>query len=240
MRIKGIGLAIGCMLPFAAALVPAASLAQSPDLKGRLSACQTDLATLCPGVDAGASRKVQCLAEHRAKLSPDCGLAVDIRLARKSARDALEAGIASGAVPLPAGPGDGKAPGATAPTTAPPAAKQTSPLAGLSRVALGACRADIEALCGSVAKGGGDRIRCLRESLAKVTPACAEALAVIDRIRADVTAACAADRKRLCQDGPVKGLACLQANRDSLSPACAAVIGAIPGIATSGTGSDKR
>ncbi|HRD78086.1 MAG TPA: hypothetical protein PK264_19460, partial [Hyphomicrobiaceae bacterium] len=55
-----------------------------------MAACQTDLATFCPGIEAGGGRKMKCLAENRAKLSPECGVTVDLRLARKAAKGAME------------------------------------------------------------------------------------------------------------------------------------------------------
>lgn len=42
-----------------------------------------------------------------------------------------------------------------------------------------ACKTDIQTLCGDVEKGKGGAMRCLRENVAKTSPACGEALAAL-------------------------------------------------------------
>lgn len=39
---------------------------------GRLATCQSDLATLCAGIEPGKGGRVKCLRENQARLSPDC------------------------------------------------------------------------------------------------------------------------------------------------------------------------
>lgn len=61
-----------------------------------------------------------------------------------------------------------------------PAAAQsapTQPPPSAQRGAAAACRADYDALCASVAPGGGRIVACLRQHAAQLSPACREALA---------------------------------------------------------------
>lgn len=60
-----------------------------------------------------------------------------------------------------------------------PAAAQgapTQPAPSAQRGAAAACRADYDALCASVAPGGGRIVACLRQHAAQLSPACREAL----------------------------------------------------------------
>lgn len=58
-----------------AALPPAAAPTPVPT-RGNMRACRTDAATMCSTVQAGGGRKIKCLMDNQAKLSPDCAAAV--------------------------------------------------------------------------------------------------------------------------------------------------------------------
>ena len=49
----------------------------------------------------------------------------------------------------------------------------------LRKQARQACKTDVQTLCGSVEHGKGAAMRCLRENVAKTSPACSQALAAL-------------------------------------------------------------
>ena len=55
---------------------PAAALPALVPVRGAMRACRTDMATLCATIATGGGRKLRCLMDNQAKLSPDCAAAV--------------------------------------------------------------------------------------------------------------------------------------------------------------------
>jgi hypothetical protein len=141
--------------------------------RGALAACGTDLATFCPGSEAGGGRKMRCLMDNRAKLSPACATSVDARLSQRAAR--LGGTDVAQATP---GTTPGTAPGATPPPAASPATpiQAATPAARPIRASMRACRTDTATFCASVEKGGGRKVKCLIENQAKLSPDCAAAI----------------------------------------------------------------
>lgn len=121
------------------------------------------------------------------------------------------------------------------------------------RAAMGACRADMQTLCGTVERGKGQKLACLIENRAKASPECQSAITAVETARSGKAAdraakraeggkggkggkgkmaVCRADSKALCADverGGGRKLACLKANEAKLTPDCAAVVKAMPG-----------
>jgi Cysteine rich repeat len=158
----------------------------------------------------------------------------------------------------------------TAAPSAPPAAPGTAPAASApapveagqggrkrgerreGRAAMGACRADMQTLCGTVERGKGKKLACLIENRAKASAECQTAITAVETVRASKAAdkaakraegggkkgkgggkmaVCRADSKALCADvekGGGRKLACLKANEAKLTPDCAAVVKAMP------------
>ena len=176
---------------------------------GAKAACATDLATFCPGIEAGGGKKMACLSANQAKLSPACAASVE---ARRSARNARLG--TSQVAQAPA-----------APSASPPASVAPPAAALPTRGNMRACRADMATLCGSVEKGGGRKVKCLIENQAKLSPECAAAVSVGKTQVKNAKAACQDDAAKLCASakGPAR-LQCLMSNKAQLSPACATVV----------------
>jgi hypothetical protein len=120
------------------------------------------------------------------------------------------------------------------------------------RAAMGACRADMQSLCGTVERGKGNKMRCLIENRAKASADCQTAIAAVASARSGKAAAkaakraelggkrgerggrmaaCRADSKALCADverGGGRKIACLKANEVKLSADCAATVKSLP------------
>ena len=138
-----------------AALIGSAS-AQDAAPKGRgIAACRTDAATFCGAVEAGRGKRMACLKENQAKLSPECAAVVEAR-GTKGAAAATSAAPASGPTGQPAGEKAAK---------------------GKDGGRMAACKADRQTLCAGVQKGGGAIVKCLRDNKEKLSPACGEAMA---------------------------------------------------------------
>jgi hypothetical protein len=197
-----------------------------------MGACRTDLATFCPGTEAGGGKRVQCLAANKDKLSPACSIAIEARLTKAGAKQTAKADAA--AAPSATAPGTPPVAQAqsTAPTAAnpgvtlPPAAaapnlKAAIPAGPRGPGAMAVCREDLKALCGTLAAGSGGKMRCLRDNQAKLSPECGAAVSAKKEVGQQTRAACKEDAQRLC--GAVKGperRACLVKNDAQLSPAC--------------------
>ena len=124
------------------------------------------------------------------------------------------------------------------------------------RAAMGACRADMQTLCGNVERGKGKKLACLIENRAKASAECQTAITAVEAARAGKAddkagrradggqrgegrrgerggrmAACRADSQALCADverGGGRKIACLKANEAKLTPDCAAVVKTLP------------
>ncbi len=81
---SGTGQPPGTLAPPAAASRDAALPKASP-LKANMRACRTDAVTFCGSVEKGGGRKVKCLVENQAKLSPECASAISSVQAQKQA-----------------------------------------------------------------------------------------------------------------------------------------------------------
>lgn len=183
--------------------------------RGRLAACRADVQALCKGVEAGGGRKMACLSENMAKLSPDCAAIVQARAdgnserggrGRMGGRSALGAGAAGAGAEVAQAQGQGApAPGVAG---APPAVNAApgstvngaAPQAGAPQggVSGGGAPASASApFAKGEGKGGRQRM-----------------------------AACRTDVATFCQNAEKGGgrMRCLKENQAKLSPECQAVL----------------
>lgn len=126
--------------------------------RGRMKACRTDAATHCADAAKGSGRR-QCLQANVAKLSPECQAALASNEGRGKGKG--KGGPGRKAMGLGKGEDLGKGEGRGK---------------GKGEGRRAACRSDVQTLCAGVAKGGGGIGKCLRENVAKLSPACAEAV----------------------------------------------------------------
>lgn len=78
-------------------------------------------------------------------------------------------------------PASATAPAAAAPAAAPAAA--ASPEDAAKQKRFEACRDDLKTYCASVEKGGGRKVKCLKENEAKLSASCKATLADIEKDR---------------------------------------------------------
>lgn len=142
--------------PKAAAATQKPSDAQTAAIR---SACRSDYEKNCASVPPGGAASLQCLQKSMSKLSPSCQKAVS----------AVGGGAASA-------PATAAAPAADAPPPAPLVLRPMRPREELF-VLRSACGADVRALCGGVAPGGGRIVQCLAVRSASLSPACKDVLA---------------------------------------------------------------
>ena len=137
--------------PKAASSVKQPSSAQVSAIR---AACRADYPNVCAGVPTGGAPALQCLENNMTKLSANCQKAV---------------AAATGAAAAPAVAG---APAAAAPAAAP--ALVLRPMLPREElfVLRSACGADVRALCGGVAPGGGRIIQCLAVRAESLSPQC--------------------------------------------------------------------
>lgn len=93
----------------------------------------------------------------------------------------------------------------------------------------GACKADIERLCGKVDKGDGRIRKCIMENKDKLSPACKARLEKRKELRKENRSqfreACKADHQKLCKGKKGKeGMRCLMENKAQLSSSCKTVM----------------
>ena len=169
-----------------------------------MAACRGDMATLCAGVERGGGRKIKCLKDNQAKLSPGCQSAI------QNVLDQHGAGAGPKAAAAPGEPG---AQGPSTPSQTPVKIKQ-------------ACQSDIATVCVGVAPGQGGIAKCLKQNAGSLSPACSAALAqrkeMTEMLKKTVKDACAADRQTLC-GAEQKGhavMACLREKQAQVSPPC--------------------
>ena len=96
---------------------------------------------------------------------------------------------------------------------------------------MAACRTDAATFCVGAAKGGGERLKCLKANQAKLSPECQASLSQVGQQARNVRTACKGDRETLCagvQQGRGAILQCLKSNKDKLSPACGEALSAMP------------
>ena len=125
------------------------------------SACRSDYPKVCAGVPTGGAPALQCLEKNKAKLSAGCATAVSAASGGGTAAAAPAAGAAATAAP------------AAAPTVI--VLRPMRPREELF-VLRSACGADVRAICGGVAPGGGRIVQCLATNAAQLSPACKDVL----------------------------------------------------------------
>lgn len=157
----------------AASKAAASSTAKKPtdaQVSAMRSACRSDYQKVCAGVPTGGAPALQCLEKNKAKVSAPCQQAVNA--ASGGAAPAASGGAAATAAPAAA------APGAAVPAAAPTVIllRPMRPREELF-VLRSACGADVRALCGGVAPGGGRIVQCLATQAASISPACKDVLA---------------------------------------------------------------
>ncbi len=199
--------------------------------RGRLAACRTDARTFCQNVEAGRGRRLACLVENKDKLSPDCATALDARGQNGSKSGA--AAVEGTAIPTQGTPIQPR-PAQVTPAQVTPA-QGSPPLAANAENRRGgrmaACRTDAATFCANAAKGGGERLKCLKENQSKLAPDCQAAIAQVGSQMRNFRQACKADREALCsnvQKGSGGIVQCLKSNRDKLSPACGEALSSVP------------
>lgn len=202
---------------------------------GAMFACKSDLASYCPGVEAGGGRKMRCLQEHSAKLAPDCRTIVESRLAGKGPGGPdgrrSETAPPAGGVAVPAAP-PAAVGGPPPPATAPPGpvgAGKGAKSAGRGG-AMAACRTDVATHCQSAGKGEARRA-CLKQNHARLSPECQAAIGQMQVARKVMTDACRADAASLCagiEKGGGRLVQCLARHKAQLSPGCATAAASMP------------
>ena len=119
------------------------------------SACRGDYPRVCAGVPTGGAPALQCLEKNKSRVSAACQKAVTA--------------VNGSAAPPTAGAAE------ASPAGAPPAAalvlRPMRPREELF-VLRSACGADVRALCGGVAPGGGRLIQCIATQSASLSPDC--------------------------------------------------------------------
>ena len=144
----------------AAAAKATAKKPSSAQVAAIRSACRSDYQKVCAGVPAGGAAALQCLQKNKSGVSAGCQQAI------------AAAGSAATAA--------GTAPAAAAPPAAPAApALALRPMQPREQlfVLRSACGADVRALCGGVAPGGGRMMQCLVAQSASLSPECRSILA---------------------------------------------------------------
>ena len=121
------------------------------------SACRGDYPRVCAGVPTGGAPALQCLEKNKSRVSAACQTAV--------------AAVNGSAAPPTAGAAEPTASPAGVPPAAALALRPMRPREELF-VLRSACGADVRALCGGVAPGGGRLIRCLATQSASLSPDC--------------------------------------------------------------------
>lgn len=160
-------LALAAFMSTAPALSQAPTQAQRDAIK---SQCRNDYVAHCSSVPPGGEASLQCLQKNMASLAPSCASAVK----------AVEA---PAAVPkadtAPAAAKTDAAPAATAkPATEAAAPKAAATPSSVQVSAIrSACRSDYSKVCAGVPTGGAPALECLEKNKAKLSPACAKAVA---------------------------------------------------------------
>lgn len=89
--------ALGSAFAFAETAPAPAAPAAAPAGKGHaLAACRPALDALCANVEKGGGRKIKCLKDNEAKLTPECKTALDTAIAAHAARKAAAATAPAG------------------------------------------------------------------------------------------------------------------------------------------------
>ncbi|MDR6633720.1 pyruvate/2-oxoglutarate dehydrogenase complex dihydrolipoamide acyltransferase (E2) component [Phyllobacterium sp. 1468] len=158
----------------AAGVIAGAAAAQQPTAAQQSaikSACRSDFMAQCSGVQPGGKAALTCLQQHNSSLSAACQSALAALGGGKSAPAGSATAPATTTAPAtataPAAPAAPAATAAPAPSFTP---RQEMMIVRQS------CGPDFRRLCSSVALGGGRGIECLRNNLARLSPACQKVL----------------------------------------------------------------
>jgi hypothetical protein len=95
--------------------------------------------------------------------------------------------------------------------------------AGAQAVEKGACKADVQKLCGDVQPGEGRVLGCLMTHEKELSPKCASNVKSVKQAVKQVSEACEPDIEKFCFDTPIgKGsiASCLKKHSAELSPTC--------------------
>ena len=214
-RLHFVSVMFGYVIVTGAAFAPLTHTWAAEPQGGALSVCAGDLSTLCPSIEAGNGKKMRCLMEHQAQLSPNCDTAVKVRVQARGNR--LGGVEMAQAQMMPAA-------GGAAPAAAPATPPSTAPvkLGKSGRINKKACKVELATLCSTTTSS---RTKCLIANQSKLGPECAATVAVGQQAREVAKAACVMDAAKLC--GPARGaqrVQCLEANKAQLSPSCLARI----------------
>jgi hypothetical protein len=140
----------------AAPASPAARPPSSAQIGAIRSACRSDYPKVCAGVPTGGAPALQCLEKNKSKVSVSCQKAIAAAGGGAAAPTAATAGAP-----------------AAAPAEAAPALVLRPMLPREELFVLrSACGADVRALCGGVAPGGGRIIQCLAVRSASLSADC--------------------------------------------------------------------
>jgi hypothetical protein len=151
------------------------------------SACRSDFMAHCASVTPGGVEAYQCLQSHMSSLSSGCQTAV--RAVEPAAAPKTEAAPAkSGPAKTEAAPAAEPAAKPAAEAT-PKAAAPKPPSSAQATAVKSACRGDYPKVCASVPPGGAPALECLEKNKAKISAACAKAVAAATGSGATATAA---------------------------------------------------
>lgn len=143
------------------------------------SACRSDFIAHCSSVTPGGVEAYQCLQSHMSGLSSGCQTAV--RAVEPATAPKSEAAPAK-SEPAKSEPAKTEAAPAAQPAAKPaaaaaPKAAPKQPSGAQVAAVKSACRADYPKVCASVPPGGAPALECLEKNKAKVSAACAKAVA---------------------------------------------------------------
>jgi len=163
-----------------AAITSTTAMAQAPTQAQRdaiKSQCRNDYIAHCSSVPPGGAASLQCLQKNMASLAPGCASAVQaVEAPAAAAPAAAKTDAAPAAATTEQAPAAAPAKPA-AETAAAPAAMAKKPSSAQVAAIRSACRSDYPKVCASVSPGGAAALQCLAKNQAKLSPACAKAVA---------------------------------------------------------------
>lgn len=91
----------------------------------------------------------------------------------------------------------------------------------------GPCEKDAQTYCASVTGGHGEKVKCLKENEAKLSPECKAHITEMKEAMKEISEACHADMENFCHDvkkGGGRVMKCMKEHKDQLSAGCKAEI----------------
>jgi hypothetical protein len=233
------------------------AFAQTPSKAQReaiKSSCRSDYIAHCSSIPPGGAASLECLRKNMSSLSASCASAVRAVEAPAAAPKTAEEPKAE---PKPEKAEEPKAePKSEAKETKPAAAEPQAagaakkPSQAQISAIKSACRSDYMKVCAGVPTGGAPALECLEKNKAKVSAACAKAVAAVGggggggapaaaavivlrpmrprEVLFVLRSACGGDIRTLCAGVPPGGgriVECLASQAGALSPACKDVLG---------------